>query len=78
MPVRAVGETTVTAAHRIRRWHPLAREIAAVLLLKMLALGALWFFFFGPENRLNPTPDEVGTALFGPPPAAQTRSDSDV
>lgn len=63
---------------RSRLRHPLAREITLVLTIKVLALAALYFTFFGPSHRPDLTPEAVGEALFGAVPAAETRSDRDV
>lgn len=63
---------------RLRSGHPLVREIAVVLALKVVALATLYFLFFGPSQRPELTPEAVGDAVFGPVPAADTRSDRDV
>ena len=63
---------------RLRPGHPLVREIAVVLALKVVALAALYFLFFGPSQRPDLTPEAVGDAVFGPVPTAETRSDRDV
>jgi len=53
----------------IRLWtrvrHPLAREIAVVLAIKLVALTALYFVFFGPDHRPDLTPESVGRAILG-------------
>ncbi len=69
---------TVMSLRRLRLRHPLAREIAVVLALKVVALAALYVLFFGPSHRPDLTPEAVGDAVFGPVPAAETRSDRDV
>jgi len=63
-----------------RPWlrHPLARDIAVVLGIKVLALTALYLAFFSPSHRLDVTPEALGEAVYGVPPAAETRSDRDV
>lgn len=51
--------------------HPLAREIAVVLALKLVALLVLFFVFFGPSQRPSITPEAVEILLFdaaSPPP----------
>lgn len=71
---------------RMRNWHPLAREIALVLMVKLVALVALYMVFFGPANRPALTPEAVDRAVLGaaatprPASAAVTppRSDRDV
>lgn len=37
----------------------LAREIAAVLVVKVLLLAGLFVAFFGPDRRLDVTPDAM-------------------
>lgn len=41
-----------------RAW--LLREIAAVLVLKAIALTALWWAFFSPSSRDVPPPADLG------------------
>lgn len=50
---------------RIRLRHPLAREIVVVLVVKVLALAALWVFFFGPAHRPDVTPETMERAILG-------------
>ncbi len=69
---------TAMTMRRLRLRHPLAREIAVVLALKVVALATLYFLFFGPSQRPDLTPEAVGDAVFGPVSAAETRSDYDV
>lgn len=45
--------------------HPLAREVAVVLAIKVVALAALYLFFFGPAHRPDLTPESVGRAILG-------------
>lgn len=39
--------------------HPLARDIALVLTVKALLLVAGFFAFFGPETRVQVTPESM-------------------
>jgi hypothetical protein len=51
----------------------LAREIAAVLVIKVLLLAGLFWLFFGPDQRPVVTPDAVHRLLspaHGSTPAA--------
>jgi len=50
---------------RMRLRHPLAREIAVVLVVKVLALAALYITFFGPAHRPEVTPETMGRAILG-------------
>lgn len=46
--------------------YPLIRELAVVLLVKLLLLTALWFAFFRPPNTAEPVgADEVARAIVG-------------
>ena len=51
----------------------LHREVAAVLFFKLAAITLIWYLFFGPNHRVNVTPDRVQQSLFAPgagaPPA---------
>ena len=56
--------------------HPLAREIAVVLVVKGLALAALYVAFFGPAHRTEVTPQTMERAILGAasvPPAPAFR-----
>lgn len=55
---------------RMRLRHPLAREIAVVLVVKVLALAALYLAFFGPAHRPEVTPQTMERAILGAAPAA--------
>lgn len=46
--------------------HPLAREVAFWLGVKVVALGALFFLFFGPGHRPTVTPESVEQKLLAP------------
>lgn len=51
----------------------LGREIAALVVIKLLALAALWAVFFSDPAPSGPAP--TANALLGaPPPPAPTRS----
>jgi hypothetical protein len=60
-----------------RSLHPLAREIAIVIGLKLTALVVLFFAFFGPGSRPDIAAEGLQRTLFGAP-AAIERSDQDV
>lgn len=51
--------------------HPLAREIAFWLGVKIVALAALFLLFFGPAQRPTMTAESVATQLLAPAPAAR-------
>lgn len=57
--------------------HPLAREVAVALTLKVVALGALYVAFFGAWQRPDVTPETVETALFEATRADSARSAGD-
>lgn len=46
--------------------HPLAREVTFWLVVKAVALAALFFLFFSPAHRPNLTPDSVEARLIAP------------
>jgi len=50
---------------KMRLRHPLARDIVVVLVVKVLALAALWLFFFGPAHRPDVTPETMERAILG-------------
>lgn len=41
----------------------LLKEVAAVLLVKISIIFALWFFFFSPSHRPEQTPEAVANAV---------------
>jgi len=43
----------------------LGRDIATVLALKLVALGALYFAFFSPDHRVDVSPQSVEAQLIG-------------
>lgn len=48
-------------------WRPrVRRQIAWTLLVKLLALIALWALFFSPEHRVEVTPERVQDQLIPP------------
>jgi hypothetical protein len=59
--------------------HPLAREVAFWLGVKVVALAALFFLFFGPAQRPTVTPASVGERLVAPDaaPAESPESPAD-
>jgi hypothetical protein len=50
--------------------HPLVREITILLCIKVVALLALFFAFFGPQHRQTIDDDAVARSLLSKP--AQT------
>lgn len=44
--------------------HPLAREIGAVLVVKLVALICIYLAFFGPSHKTKVTPATISQALF--------------
>ena len=58
----AENRPTIANAPRSRS---LRREIAWVLMFKMVALATLYFAFFGPLHRVQLTPAQVAAVLGG-------------
>ena len=54
-----MSETTCSAAQK----PGLVLEIAVILCCKLTAIFGLWYFFFGPDKRVEQTPENVATAL---------------
>lgn len=52
------------------RMTPLAREIGVALIVKLMALIALYVLFFSPAHRVRVTPAEMAQ-LFSAGPAAR-------
>lgn len=46
-------------------------EIAVVLCCKLAVIFALWYFFFGPDKRLEQTPENVASGILERAPAAK-------
>ncbi len=44
--------------------HPLAREIGAALIVKLIALICIYAAFFGPSHKTIVTPSTISQALF--------------
>ena len=55
----------------VRRNPRLIFEIAVVLCCKLAVICALWYFFFGPDKRLEQTPENVASGILDRGPAAQ-------
>jgi hypothetical protein len=55
--------------------HPFAREIAAILIVKLLVILAIAYAFFGPDTKPKQDPDSVAKAVLerpaAPPPLAR-------
>ncbi len=49
----------------------LIREIAVVLCCKLLVIFALWYCFFGPDKRIEQTPEAVAAGILGTQEAKQ-------
>lgn len=50
----------------------LAMEIALVLCCKLAVIFALWFFFFGPDKRIEQTAEATAAKLLGTPVVQET------
>lgn len=48
---------------KVKRKPHLTKEIALVLCCKLAFIFALWFIFFGPEKRIDQTPENVAAAV---------------
>jgi hypothetical protein len=46
------------------RGKTIAREIAAALAFKAIALAVLYLAFFGPSHRIDASADRVASAIF--------------
>lgn len=46
-------------------------EIAVVLCCKLAFIFGLWYFFFGPDKRLDQTPDNVAAGILGSTPTTK-------
>lgn len=55
----------------VRRNPRLIFEIAVALCCKLAVIFALWYFFFGPDKRLEQTPENVASGILDRGPAAQ-------
>ncbi|MEF9943089.1 MAG: hypothetical protein RR101_04215 [Burkholderiaceae bacterium] len=60
----------VPSLSRWRQRPGLLAEIAAVLVLKLAVITALWFAFFGPDTRVEVSPASVSRGLLDRAPAA--------
>ena len=58
-------EKTADRPDRSGLARPLRKELALALLFKVLALVALWVFFFSPSHRVKPTPADMSAHFFG-------------
>lgn len=43
--------------------HPLAREIAVILVIKLAVIAAIGFYFFGPDTKARVDEDSVAKAV---------------
>jgi hypothetical protein len=53
--------------------HPLAREIAVVLVIKLLLVTLIGLHFFGPETKVTPDAQGVAESLLGISTSAATQ-----
>ncbi len=58
------------AAIKAARSPRLILEIAVVLLCKLAVIFALWFFFFGPDKRIDQTPENIAAGVLDRAPSA--------
>lgn len=49
---------------------PLARDISAVLAVKITLIVLAGIFLFGKDQRPSVNPDRVAQHMFGPPPSS--------
>lgn len=57
--------------------HPLAREIAVIVLIKLAVIAAIGFYFFGPDSKARVDEDSVARAVLGrTPPAVSSNSNN--
>lgn len=61
---------TVRPAKGAPRNPRLILEIAVVLCCKLAVIFALWFFFFGPDKRIDQTPENIASGILDRSPAA--------
>lgn len=47
--------------------HPLAREIAVIVVIKLAVIAAIGFYFFGPATKARVDEDSVAKALLERP-----------
>jgi hypothetical protein len=43
--------------------HPLAREIAVIVIIKLAVIAAIGFYFFGPDSKARVDGDSVARAV---------------
>ncbi len=48
----------------------LTKPIVVVLCLKITAVFCLWLAFFGPDKRIDQTPENVAVGILDRPPAS--------
>lgn len=53
-----------------RKAFGLTKPIAIVLCLKIAAVFCLWLAFFGPDKRIDQTPENVAVGILDRPPAS--------
>lgn len=55
--------------------HPLARELAVILLIKLAAITAIGLYFFGPDSKARLDEDSVAKAVLERTPPAVSNPD---
>lgn len=68
-----MNHSTASTAQTLQKRPRLMVEIAVVLCCKLAFIFALWFFFFGPDKRLEQTPENVASGILNRPAAVQTQ-----
>ncbi len=64
--------TNIKDAAKSTRTSPrLVLEIAVVLCCKLAVIFALWFFFFGPDKRIEQTPENVASGILERAPVSE-------
>ncbi|MDO4936732.1 MAG: hypothetical protein Q4E62_02335 [Sutterellaceae bacterium] len=57
----------MTELQKTKKSPRLVMEIALVLCCKLAVIFALWFFFFGPDKRIEQTPEAVAAGVLDRP-----------
>lgn len=54
--------------------HSFAREIAAILIVKLIVIAAIAYAFFGPDTKPKQDPDSVARAVLHRPAAVSAHA----
>ncbi len=54
--------------------HPLAREIAVIVVIKLIVIAAIGFVFFGPDSKPKVDADSVAQAVLDRPDSSRPHS----